>query len=95
MTQPTSAIAYRGISEDGTLGKQQQAVIDCLTLASDPMTSAEIEYRTNIRAHKRMRELAQINLVTEAGQRKCTITGRLAITWKLSTEDEYGQQKLF
>jgi hypothetical protein len=91
--QETSVKAFKEIQEDGTLGKQQQAVIDCLG-GGFSFTASEIEARTNLRAHKRMRELARIGRIEEAGQRKCFVTGKQAITWKLSNEDENGQQRL-
>lgn len=94
----TSAVAYKEIQEDGTLGRQQQEIIDYLNRYSSrfrDFTASEIEAATGIRAHKRMRELARLNRIEEAGQRKCTVTGKQAITWRLSREDADGQQKLF
>jgi hypothetical protein len=90
----TSAVAYKEIQEDGILGRQQRIVVECLIVSGAPLTASEIEERTNIRAHKRMRELSRLNRIVEAGQRKCSVTGRQAITWKLSNEDANGQQRL-
>ena len=61
------------------LGRLHQAVIDTLRAAKEPMTASEI----GPQAHKRMKELVEDNRIEKCGERKCSISGRLATVYRI------------
>ncbi len=90
----TSVQAFRDVEKDGTIARQQGIILSYLSGASCPQTASEIEAIVHIKAHKRMAELERINKVKVCDKRKCSITGRTAITYSIF-EDADGQQRLF
>jgi len=77
---PTSAMAAHEEKDSG-LVKQHQAM--CLETVRDMpgMTAREIEARLGIKAHKRLPELRRGGMVRNGRPRRCTVTGRQAMTW--------------
>jgi len=89
----TSAQAFEEVKNDGTIARQQGIILSYLSSVSTPQTSSEIEAVVHIKAHKRMAELERINKIRVCDKRKCSITGRTAITYRIF-EDDGGQQRL-
>lgn len=89
----TSVQAFKESSEDGTIARQQVTILSYLMCSPAPKTASEIESVVHIKAHKRMAELERINKVKVCDKRKCSITGRTAITYSIF-EDSNGQQRL-
>lgn len=83
--QETSLEAYEEIKP--TLGEKQRMVLSLLEKTIKPMTNSEIAralgWSIN-RVTPRVFELREKGVVAEAGKRPCTITGRNALTWKIS-----------
>ncbi len=63
--------------------KVYEAILANLDGRARPATAREIGKATRTEAWKRMRELANGNLVKACATRKCRITGRPAMTWTL------------
>ena len=85
----TSLLAFR--EELPRLGKRQlevlKAIRDLNSIGQYP-TDREIakllQYADPNKVRPRRYELMQHGLIEEAGKRECSITGKLALTWKLS-----------
>lgn len=78
----TSREAFRGISEDGTLGEVQSEVLEALRVARRPVTGREIAKHKDIEgAWKRLPELERRGHAVRVGTRRCTVTGRNATAW--------------
>jgi hypothetical protein len=78
----TSALAY-GKVED--LGEMQRLVYDCIRL-NPCLTDREIALKLCLRDPNGVRprrfELMEAGLIQEAPKRVCSVSGRLALTWK-------------
>lgn len=85
-TRETSRIAYQQLVDSGQLkGRQAQALN--ATIKHGPATSAEIidkdDLGENVNLWRaRFTELQARGLIREVGQRKCKITGHLALVWE-------------
>ena len=78
----TSLWAYAQATQD--LGAKQKEVIDALRFFPDA-TNAEIAARLGWPVNRitpRMLELRTMELVLEAGRRRCKVTGSMAHAWK-------------
>jgi len=87
--QVTSLEAYQEVKK--TLGHKQKEVYKVLELSSYPLTNSELAERlmwTINTVTPRTNELVEKNLVTEAYKRKCLITGRTAIAWRIKRPEE-------
>ncbi len=83
----TSLEAYKVIKSE--LNTRQEQVLKVLT---EPMTNKEIVKAAGMtdacQGTGRIAELRKLRLITEAGMRKCRITGFLAQTWRKTTAEE-------
>ena len=82
--QETSGIAYEEIKSDGTVGKRQKQVLECLNLGNK--TNSEISRETALPINcvtPRTKELRAFGLVEEKGRKRDTITKKLSIIWGL------------
>lgn len=89
-TQQTSIDAFITEKVSGRIAGRQLQVLRAVA-ACGQGTSAEILRAANLDANRnlmraRFTELAAAGRIVEAGRRKCRITGRSAIVWRLSTE---------
>jgi len=89
----TSIKAYNEIMSEGLLGKRQMQVYSTL-YAIGPATAAEVSEAdtgsfTNPskgdNSHARLSELTEMGSVEQVGQKKCSITGREAILWDVTS----------
>jgi hypothetical protein len=80
----TSAIAWEEIQKSGILGKRQRHAYNVL-YEFGPLTGQELSKRMGIPGQwKRCNELKLRGVVSEVGERWCTVTGRLAIIWDVN-----------
>lgn len=81
----TSALAYGQVKN---LGEMQRLVYDCI--ANNPcLTDREIAQKLCLKDPNAVRlrrfELMEAGLIQESPKRICTVSGRLALTWKAKT----------
>ncbi|HEC82545.1 MAG TPA: hypothetical protein ENI53_01505 [Thermoplasmatales archaeon] len=86
----TSLIAFG--EEFPHLGKRQYEVLKCIRdlnhhgiYPTDREIAKYLGYADPNRVRPRRHELMQYGLITEAGKKICPVSGRLAITWKISS----------
>lgn len=82
MIQETSEIAYYKLN----LSQSQKRVYDVITVLGCP-TNLEISTFTRIPINQvtpRTNELVKMGLVVECEKRTCSISGRLAISWRIT-----------
>jgi len=96
--QPTSLQAYDEVKR--TLGRRQRIVLEKLDYNPTAMTNSELAYalgKTINTITPRIFELRKKGLVMEHEKRKCTITGRTAIAWRVKNVNEIKerQQEMF
>lgn len=77
---PTSGLAGREIETSG-LDQRQRDMCLCAVRMHRGLTAREIEARLDIKAHKRLPELRALQRVVNGPERRCTVTGRMAMTW--------------
>lgn len=84
MTRVTSAAAYHEIVARKLLPKARlRAYTD--VYEHGPVTSRELEDRTgDPNGHRRLRDLADLGVVEEAGTRVCRVTGMEVIAWDVT-----------
>ena len=78
----TSLWAYARATQN--LGKKQKEVLDCLRYFPDA-TNAEISQKLGWPVNRitpRILELRKLELVIDAGKRRCRVTGSPAHAWK-------------
>jgi len=79
----TSLKAYRQLTD---LGVKQREVYFVIKHASVPVTDREITvalgYGDPNKVRPRRFELARQGWIVEAGRRRCSVSGKLAITWR-------------
>lgn len=93
--QPTSLEAYEEVKK--TLGTRQLRVLEKLDYNPTAMTNTELAYAMDLPINTitpRIFELRQKGLVKEHEKRKCTITGRTAIAWRVKNMDEIKERQL-
>lgn len=76
----TSALAGREIEASGSARRHREMCFDAVTQMPG-LTAREIEDQLGIKAHKRLPELREANLVRNGPARTCTVSGRQALTW--------------
>ena len=93
-TSDTSLLAYEAIK--GTLAERQLDVLKIIREAHNPLTAVEIahwycmKHRVPMdanRARPRVTELYHKGLIEPAGRRICTISGSMAHTWRVVTNN--------
>jgi len=87
--QATSHQAYKEIKK--TLGQRQAIVLNIFEFVPYAITNSEIAARlewTINTVTPRTNELVKKGLLKEDGKRKCTITGRTAIAWRIKRPEE-------
>lgn len=77
---PTSALTGREIEASGSARRHRAMCFEVVTRMPG-LTAREIEDHLGIKAHKRLPELRQANLVRNGPARTCTVSGRQALTW--------------
>ena len=80
----TSKQAARELVASGQLGDQQRQTLKLIELFPGS-TARELKLRGAViwDPHKRIFELKKLGLIRDGGARKCTITGKSALTWFL------------
>lgn len=83
----TSRRAFHEITDDGTLGDQQERVRAHLAASPAAITANELNQQLGGKGfHKRLSELERVGVVRRAGERACTITGRVCAVWVATGE---------
>lgn len=102
MTRETSIEAYAYVQKCGYIGEKQREIYNAL-YGNGPMTSAETyavilkfkKGRTAITSTRsRFTELRDMGAIQELGYRKCTITGRKAIVWAVTSSIPHKRVKV-
>ena len=82
----TSLLSYVQTQET-SLGEMQRLVYDAIRNYATPPTDREIAKALSLTdpnaVRPRRNELMEQGFIVEAGKRKCTVTGRLALTWRV------------
>jgi len=94
----TSLLAFEQIKRQGILGAVQWKVYELL-YSNGPITAREVtryfevhEASTAITTYQpRLRELEAIGVVRRVGTRSCTVTGRLAYVWDVTSQVPRGR----
>lgn len=84
--QETSVEAYHQHWDSGVLGEQQHRVFIVLKYAEQPMTNREIAKCLGIEpstVSARRNELIEAGIVEAAGKRRCRVTGKRALQWRI------------
>lgn len=86
MIKQTSLASHADLVRNGTLGKLQLLAWTVLQQSRNGLTGAEVE-RAGGKSGlwKRLSELKKLGVIQESEVRECSITGRMALTWKIST----------
>ena len=85
MTRDTSIEAYNAIVAGGLLNRMRTVVYRSL-YEHGPATGHEMdELLATQDAHKRLPELREAGVVREVGRRPCSVTGRNAILWDVTS----------
>lgn len=95
MVQTTSLISYESIKK--TLGRRQLCVLEKLDYNPTAMTNTELSFALDWPINTivpRIFELRQKGLVIEHQKRKCNITGRTAIAWRVKNMSEIKEKQL-
>ena len=84
LPRSTSRKAYREIVKEGKLGEMQKNALYQISTYG-PMTAQELQescpYWPGI--WKRLSELRNLGLIEECGKRRCSVTGKTAIVWRV------------
>lgn len=85
MARSTSIQAYQAMLQSGLLGARQKQAYAVL-FHFGPLTGNELSARMKMPGQwKRCSELKKRGLVTEVGERNCSITGINCITWDVTS----------
>ena len=88
MSVASSSIeTYHNIKSDGTTNAQRVQITLCLRDNDEPMTRREISKATGLEPGAvggRVKELIEIEYLSDCAKRKCTVTGRLVKTVDLT-----------
>jgi len=98
----TSHLAGERLKESGKWQSQKQMVLAWMREhrivdAASSLTSNELARLSGIRhptCHKRLPDLRKDGLVTTAVQRECQVTGEQAWTWRVTSDEERGDETL-
>ena len=77
---PTSAMAAHEAKDSGLVERHQAMCLDAVR-AAPGLTAREAEALLGIKAHKRLPELRCGGMVRTGRPRRCTVSGRQAMTW--------------
>ena len=95
MIQPTSLEAYEEVKK--SLGRRQARVLIMLDHSPKAMTNSEMarlfDWPINT-ITPRVFELRQLGLVKEHEKRKCNVTGRTVIAWRVKSMSEIKEKQL-
>lgn len=86
MTQQTSLKSYIELIDSGLLSEAQERVFNALSSmgeATDREITDKLGESDPNRIRPRRFELVELGFVGEAQKRKCAITGKTAIVWKV------------
>jgi len=89
VTRNTSLMAYHQIIDGGLL-KRQSAEVYAHLFTHGPLTGRELDARlarvgeTRTSYHKRLSELRDCGVLAEVGERRCQVSGELAIIWDVT-----------
>ncbi len=81
--QQTSIDSFRSLQN---LGARQKAILDIIASKKNGITNLEISHISHIPINQvtpRTNELVKMGLVTKHQNRKCMVSGRTAICWKV------------
>jgi predicted ArsR family transcriptional regulator len=96
MIARTSIAAYHELRREGALGAKQRAAL-ALVRRYPGRTAVELTQLAGLRdpngVRPRLVELAREGYIEAASNRQCSITGRMAMTWRLAERKE--QRELF
>ena len=96
MINQLSIQIYHDLRREGELGERQRAVLD-LVRRYPGRTAQELTDLARLKdpnaVRPRLVELAREGWVEAAGSRQCSVTGRMAMTWRLVERRE--QPELF
>lgn len=85
VVRETSLLAFTELRGKETM---ESRVLEAIRRASHPMTDYELAEQMGFRdpnhVRPRRRELVRKGLVEEAGRRICRVTGKTALTWRVS-----------
>ena len=95
----TSAYALQQLRNDLQLGDRQRLVLDLIRDWPDStdaeLTKLLVKFHGGSpdpnRIRPRRTELVKRGLVNASGKRRCSVTGRLAYTWRVVTHDPQGR----
>ena len=79
----TSRLAGEQIERDGTRRRQIEEVVEMVRRYPD-RTALELQRITGLDRHKRLPDARKLGLLTSPAMRKCTISGKMAMTWRCS-----------
>ena len=87
-TRETSIDCFNEIKREGLLSKMRFEVYSALFLMGKPSTTREVYATMNVDKQEatRFTELRKLGVIYEVQNRKCTITGRMAIEWDLTNK---------
>lgn len=94
MIARTSIATYHDLRREGELGERQRFVLD-LVRRYPGRTARELTDLAHLRdpngVRPRLVELAKAGHVECAGNRLCSVTGRMAMTWRTVGRPEQGE----
>lgn len=86
MTRDTSIQAYHQIQAGGLLSRMRWAAYDALYQSPAGMTGHELNKACQSPdMHKRLSELLTLGVAKTVGERPCTVTGRMALVWDVTS----------
>ena len=93
--QGTSRDAYYEIKPE--LGDRQRFVLNFLKTQIRPVTNSEISVQLKVPINQitpRIFELRQKGFVVSHGKKRCSVTGRVCLTWAIGATPDDGQGEL-
>lgn len=92
IVRQTSLEAYDIVGHLGHKQKKVLAIIHKHSRFKDFLTDREIARELGFmdpnKVRPRRHELMKLGLIVEEGTKKCTVTGRTAITWKIAVDNQ-------
>lgn len=95
MVRDTSIMAYHDLVQSGAINDMQREVMIAF-LADSHSTDKEISEKHDIEINivtARRNELVTQGIMSDEGQRECTVTGRLAHIWRVRSMEEIRKGK--
>ena len=92
LPRATSIKSYREIKREGKIGELQEIVLRHLRALGDS-TAQEINHNVGLDGlWKRFSELRDLGLIEESGKRRCSVTGKTAIVWRVKEKRMEGKK---